>query len=427
MVIIFLSINIVLLGYLIVKHHTIRMSSDNIRDALHRIAQQDREEQARNARQLSDSIGQRMTEIATLQKHQLDTFSKQLETLTTSSNTRLEHVRATVEQKLHALQQDNSQKLEKMRETVDEKLHSTLEKRLGESFQVVSDRLEMVHKGLGEMQTLANGVGDLKKVLTNVKTRGVWGEIQLGSLLEQVLTKEQYEQNVKIKPNTTEFVEFAIKLPGKGDADHPMWLPIDSKFPQDAYQRLLDAQEAANLEEIETAGKMLDQQLKVEAKKINEKYIYPPHTTDFAIMFLPTEGLYADALRRPGMYELLQTKYRILVAGPSTLAALLNSLQMGFRTLQIEKRSSEVWTLLGVVKGEFSKFGDILDKTHKKLQEAGNTIELASRKSRNIERKLKRVEGVDVESLDSGESHLEEAFSMQTSVFMLDSEVGDSN
>jgi DNA recombination protein RmuC len=325
-------------------------------------------------------------------KHSSDSSSKQLTDITKLQDEKLEKVREVVEKRLGLMQDDNNKKLDKMREVVDEKLHATLEKRLGESFKQVSDRLEQVHKGLGEMQNLASGVGDLKKVLTNVKTRGTWGEIQLGNLLEQVLTPDQYAANVKIRPKAQDFVEFAIKLPGKDKNDSPVWLPIDAKYPQEAYHRLVEAQENSNVEGVELASKELEQSMKREARVISEKYIHPPYSTDFAVLFLPIESLYAEALRIPGLHQQLQQKYRVILAGPTTLAALLNSLQMGFRTLAVEKRSSEVWSLLGAVKLEFSKFGDILEKTQKKLQEAGNTIELATKKTRNIERKLNNVD-----------------------------------
>jgi len=297
------------------------------------------------------------------------------------------------------LQDDNSAKLEQMRLVVDEKLHATLEKRLGDSFKLVSERLEMVHRGLGEMQSLASSVGDLKKVLTNIKARGMWGEVQLGALLEQILTREQYEQNVPTKKGSNERVEYAIKLPGRDGGDEMIWLPIDAKFPQEDYQRLVEAQEQANAELAEEAARQLENRIKLEARTIREKYIDPPHTTDFAILFLPVEGLYAEIVRKAGLCELLQREFRVVVAGPTTLAALLNSLQMGFRTLAIERRSSEVWALLGAVKTEFGRFGDLLDKTQKKLQEASSTIENAARKSRTIEKKLR-----DVQALPSGEA-----------------------
>ncbi len=353
-------------------------------------ARQMREEVNRLVKSLTDSLLLRVNETGVSQKNQLDIFSKQLVDLTKLNEQRLESMRETIEKRLVSLQEENSKKLEQMRATVDEKLHSTLEKRLGESFKLVSDRLELVHKGLGEMQTLATGVGDLKRVLTNVKARGTWGEIQLGNLLEQILTAEQYEKNVMTRRGSKELVEFAIKLPGK--TDHPVWLPIDAKFPREDYERLLDAQDQANPVLVEEISKALENRIKSEAKDIRDKYLDPPYTTDFGILFLPVEGLYAEVLRRPGLCDLLQRDYRILLTGPTTLAALLNSLQMGFRTLAIEKRASEVWNLLGVVKTEFGKFGDILDKTKEKLRQATDTIEDAASKSRNIEKKLKKVQ-----------------------------------
>ncbi|MDA8227803.1 MAG: DNA recombination protein RmuC [Desulfitobacterium hafniense] len=364
-------------------------------------ARQSREELGNTLKSFNDSLLTRMTEIASLQKNQLDIFSVRLNTLTGSNEQRLDKLRETVEQRLKLLQEDNAQKLEQMRATVDEKLHATLEQRLGESFKLVSERLEMVHKGLGEMQSLATGVGDLKRVLTNVKARGTWGEIQLGNLLEQVLTVDQYSANVQTKNGSNDRVEFAIKIPARDGEDSWIWLPIDAKFPLEDYQRLVEAQEQVNLPMIEEAGKALEARIKSEAKYIRHKYIDPPNTTDFGILFLPIEGLYAEVLRRPGLCEALQRDYRVVITGPATIAAFLNSLQMGFRTLAIEKRSSEVWALLGAVKTEFVKFGDILEKTQKKLQEASNSIETAAKKSRTIERKLKNVEGLPVsESLN---------------------------
>jgi DNA recombination protein RmuC len=307
--------------------------------------------------------------------------------MTRLNEEKMEFMRKTMATQLRAMQADNTKKLEQMRATVDEKLQSTLEKRLGESFRQVSERLEQVYKGLGEMRSLATGVGDLKKVLTNVKTRGTWGEIRLSHILEQILTPDQYESNDR--------VEFAIKLPGQDtDRDKIIWLPIDAKFPQEDYQRLLDAQEAADKEQAEKSVKNLEARIKAEARHIKEKYLDPPNTTDFGIMFLPVEGLYAEVLRRPGLCDTLQREYRIVITGPTTLAALLNSLQMGFRTLAIEKRSSEVWELLGAVKTQFSKFGDVLAKTKKKLQEASNTIDKAEVRTRAIERKLSKVQEI---------------------------------
>jgi DNA recombination protein RmuC len=280
-----------------------------------------------------------------------------------------------------------------MRKTVDEKLHATLEQRLGQSFQLVSERLELVHRGLGEMQTLAAGVGDLKRVLTNVKTRGVWGEVQLIAMIEQIFTPEQFATNVATRPNSSERVEVAIRLPGGGDL-RPVWLPIDAKFPVEDYQRLLDAHERADAEAAEAAAKALEARLRTEARTIREKYVEPPYTTDFAILYLPAEGLYAEALRRPGLAESLQRELRVVLAGPTNLAALLNSLQMGFRTLAIEKRASEVWQVLGQVKTEFAKFGEVLEKTKTKLDQARSQFDQIGVRSRAIERKLRDVEAL---------------------------------
>ena len=303
---------------------------------------------------------------------------------------RLAELRQSVEQRLAAIQQDNAAKLEQMRATVDEKLHATLEQRLGESFKQVAERLEQVHRGLGDMQTLARDVGSLSRVLSGVKTRGVFGEVQLAALLEQVFTPEQYGVNVATVPGSRERVEFAVKLPGS--AETPIWLPIDAKFPREDYERLLDAQERADAAGAEAAAKALESRLRLEARTIADKYLAPPHTTDFALLFLPTEGLYAEALRRPGLFEALQREQRVMLTGPTTLLATLGSLQMGFRTLALEKRSSEVWAVLGAVKTEFGKFGDVLAKTKKKLDEASGTIGDAEVRTRQMARKLKGVE-----------------------------------
>ena len=354
---------------------------------------QAREELQAGMAQLTESLLNRMAEIARLQKDQLDSFSRQLADLTALNESKLEALRQTIEHRLQSMQADSTTKLEQMRVVVDEKLQSTLEKRLGDSFKQVSERLEQVYAGLGEMRTLAAGVGDLKKVLTNVKTRGTWGEIRLSQILDQILTPEQYAANVATKAGGNERVEFAIRLPGPdADREEIVWLPIDAKFPQEDYQRLLDAQEAADKEVADRSLRSLEIRVKAEAKAIREKYIDPPHTTDFAIMFLPVEGLYAEVLRIPGLCDYLQREHRVVVTGPTTLAALLNSLQMGFRTLAIERRSSEVWELLGTVKTEFGKFGDTLAKTKKKLQEATHTIDQAEVRTRAIERSLRRVE-----------------------------------
>jgi len=306
----------------------------------------------------------------------------------------MDTLRQTLESRLTAIQSDNSQKLERMRQTVDEKLHSTLEQRLGESFQRVSEQLERVHAGLGEMQSLASGVGDLKKVLSNVKVRGTWGEVQLDNLLEQILSPGQYDRNVATRPGSAERVEFAIRLPGRDRADTSVWLPIDAKFPLEDYQRLLDAQERVDLAALEDAGRSLENRVRAEAKTIRDKYLEPPHTTDFALLFLPIEGLYAEVIRRPGLFDAIQRDYRVTLTGPTTLTAILNSLQMGFRTLAIEQRSSEVWQVLGAVKTEFGKFGDVLAKTKKKLEEATRTIDQAEVRTRAIDRKLRGVEAL---------------------------------
>ncbi|WP_372997157.1 DNA recombination protein RmuC [Lutispora sp.] len=346
---------------------------------------------------LSDSLISRINEMSKLQHMQVDSMDSRMARLAETNEEKLEAMRKELELKLNSIMKDNSEKLEAMRVTVDEKLNDTLEKRLGDSFRLVSERLEQVHKGLGEMQILATGVGDLKKVLTNVKTRGIWGEIQLGNILEQILTPEQYYTNISTRKNSQEKVEFAIRLPGKGGDGEEVLLPIDAKFPQEDFQRMVEAGEKGDAIAMEEAAKQLENRIKAEAKRISEKYINPPTTTDFAIMFLPIESLYAEIAKRSGLIEHIQEKYKINISGPSTMAAFLNSLSMGFRTLAIQKRSSEVWALLGTVKSEFSKFGDILDKTNKKLQEASKTIEAATKKTRTIERKLKDVEALPLE------------------------------
>jgi DNA recombination protein RmuC len=341
----------------------------------------------------------RLDASARSQGERLLAFAQQLTELGTRNETKLEALRTTVETKLTQLQNDNEAKLERIRQTVDEKLHQTLEQRLGESFKLVSERLELVHSGLGEMKSLAVGVGDLKKILSNVKTRGTWGEVQLGNLLEQTLTPEQFVRNFAPNEDSAERVEFAIKLPGRDVDGAPLWLPLDSKFPNEEYQRLVEAQERGDATAVEAASLALEQGIRTEARKISEKYIVPPTTTDFAILFLPTEGLFAEVLRRPGLCEALQRNHRVVVSGPTTLTALLTSLQMGFRTLAIEQRSSEVWKVLGAVKTEFGKFGDTLDKVQKKLTEASNTIESAQRRSRAVARRLKPAE--DMPAVDA--------------------------
>jgi DNA recombination protein RmuC len=394
--IILLSISIFLLLILIVLNLKKQKSSlsHEFRQELSNMFMQTREEISRN-------IGNKIVETTNIQQ-------VSLANLTNMNENKLENIRKSVEDRLTMLQKDNSDKLEKMRVTVDEKLHNTLEQRLGESFKLVNDRLESVYKGLGEMKTLAQGVGDLKKVFTNVKSRGFWGEIQLGNILDQFLTADQYLKSVKTKPKSTEFVEFAIKLPGRND-NETVLLPVDSKFPIEDYTRLVDAEEVGDVALVNESRKKLENSVKIFAKDIHDKYIETPYTTDFGIMFLPTESLYCEIVKNTDLCQTLSQKFRVVIAGPSTFVALLNSLQMGFRTLAIEKRSSEVWQLLGMVKSEFSKFGDLLDKTNKKLQEISSTMELASKKTRTIQKKLTKVEVLPVENesefymLDSSE------------------------
>lgn len=338
-----------------------------------------------------DAFGQ---QLALLQKTLSDTLTLQLSNLGESNARRMAEVRETLEKQLLQLQSTNATKLDEMRATVDEKLQSTLQARLGESFKQVADRLEQVHKGLGEMQTLAQGVGDLKHLLTNVKTRGMFGEAQLASLLEQVFVPDQYAVQVATRPGSKNVVDFAIKLPGKSDTGEPLWLPIDAKFPNEDYERLLDAQGRADVAGAEVAGKALEARIRLEAKSMVEKYVEPPHTTDFAILFLPTEGLYAEVLRRPGLMESLQRDHRVTLAGPTTLLAMLSSLQMGFRTLALEKRSSEVWQVLGAVKTEFEKFGGVLAKVKSQTQTVLNTLDSAETRSRAMSRVLKKVDAL---------------------------------
>lgn len=337
-------------------------------------------------------------EQAQLLKQFGDTLQNTLTLLTESNARRMEEIRQTLETRIQALQAENGTRLEEMRRVVDEKLHATLEQRLGESFRMVSDRLEKVHQGLGEMQQLAIGVGDLKRVLTNVKVRGTWGEVQLSMLLEQMLTADQYARNVETVPGTNARVEFAIRLPGPDQNGAPMWMPIDAKFPKEQYERLVAAAEHADADGVAAAGRELERAVRTEAKTIAEKYLSPPHTTDFAILFLPTEGLYAEVARRPGLADDLQRTHRVTIAGPSTLSALLNSLQMGFRTLALEKRSSEVWQVLGAVKTEFTKFGDVLAATRVALERAAKNIDQAETRSRQMARKLKSVESLPAEA-----------------------------
>lgn len=379
------AIAIVLLIVLLIRSRGetgLREKLDALRSDSERVERALREEQ-RSAR----------TELAETLDRMGGQLRLSLSTLTTDNQQRLAEVRTTLDTQLKALQTDNAMQLEKMREVVDEKLQKTLETRLSSSFKQIAERLEAVQRGLGEMQSLATGVGDLKRVLSNVKTRGTFGEVRLGALLEQILAPEQYAANVATKPGSDERVEYAIRLPG-GDRDSQVWLPIDAKFPIEDYQRLLDAQELADGETANAAGAALQRRVEAEAKTIHEKYVSSPHTTDFALLFLPTEGLYAEVIRRPGLFEKLQRDHHVTVAGPTTLAAILNALQMGFRTLAIEQRSSEVWQILGAVKTEFGKFGDVLDKVKKKLDEAGKHIDATGMRTRAIERRLRGVESL---------------------------------
>ena len=391
---------------------------DGIRTESATGAKQLREEVIAALKGITEATTNTMGELANVQKAQLETMSSAIGKLSDSNEKKLEAVRVTVEGKLQSIQVDNAKQLDQMRQTVDEKLQGTLEKRLGESFKQVSERLEQVHKGLGEMQTLATGVGDLKKVLTNVKTRGTWGEVQLGALLEQVLNPDQFATNVATKDGG-ERVEFAIKLPGQGaEKDETVWLPIDAKFPVEDYQRLIEAQERADVEGVEQVGKHLENRVKACAWDICNKYLNPPKTTDFGILFLPIEGLFAEVIRRTGLTEFIQRECRVVIAGPTTLWSILSSLQMGFRTLAIQKRSSEVWNLLGAVKTEWTKYGDVLDAVQKKLHQASDTIEKAKVRSRAVGRKLK-----DVQELPVGEA----TALLPTNVLEDDEEAGEDD
>lgn len=391
---------------------------DGIRTESAAGARQLREEVIAALKGITEATTNTMSELANMQKAQLEAMSAAIGKLSESNEKKLEAVRLTVEEKLNSIQIDNAKQLDQMRQTVDEKLQGTLDKRLGESFKQVSDRLEQVHKGLGEMQTLATGVGDLKRVLTNVKTRGTWGEVQLGALLDQVLTPEQYATNVATKDGG-ERVEYAIRLPGRNDDDHEtVWLPIDAKFPMEDYQRLLDAQERADAKAVEEAARALENRIKQCASDICGKYLNPPKTTDFGILFLPTEGLFAEVVRRPGLAELAQRECRVVIAGPTTLWSILNSLQMGFRTLAIQKRSSEVWNLLSAVKTEWSKYGEILNKVKKKLDDASKTVDDAQVRTRAVGRKLR-----DVQQLPARDSQA--VLMIETTIDDSEDETGD--
>ncbi len=347
----------------------------------------------------NDNIISSVGQISTLNKESINSLISRLEFLIKTNEENLERTTRVIKEQMEGLRKENEAKLEQMRVTVDEKLNTSLQTRLNQSFEIINKRLQEVYEGLGEMRSLANGVGDLKKVLTNVKTRGVWGEVQLGNLLEQMLSPNQYLQNAQTKPNSQERVDFAVILPGKDDKN--ILLPVDAKFPIEDYQRLVEATETGDQAKIDLCKKGIERRVKEEAKKIKEKYISLPTTTDFGVLYLAIEGLYAEVLRNPGLVEQIQSEYKIIICGPTTLSALLSSLQLGFKTLSIEKRSSEIWMLLGSFKQEFSKFVELLSKTQKKLDEASNTIEFATKKSKTIERKLKKV-SVDQPLLEDG-------------------------
>lgn len=363
-------------------------------------SQQERAELATALKSFGDTVQKSIAEISRMQNDQLENFSRQISLLAATSEKKMEDIRLVIDEKLRQIQEDNTRQLDRMRETVDEKLQSTLEKRLGESFKQVSERLELVHQGLGDMRNLAAGVGDLKKVLTNVKTRGTWGEVQLGALLEEMLSPEQYLKNVRINENGSDFVEFAIKLPGQSDSPaDSVLIPVDAKFPVEDYHRLLDAQEKADAASADEAVRQLEASIKKAARDIFQKYIAPPKTTDFGIMFLPSEGLYAEVIRRTALVGQLQREFHIVVTGPTTFAAFLNSLQMGFRTLAIQKHSGEIWKVLGEVKTAFGRFGDTLDAVRKKLEQAASSVDDAQRKTRTLSNKLKAVEATPGEAL----------------------------
>lgn len=368
-------------------------NSKSDREELNESLKANREESSKGLNAFNDQVSNRLDGFNDTQRLKFNDFSDKQDKLKAEIESKLDKIRETVETKLEAIEKQNAAKLDEMRATVDEKLQTTLEKRLGESFKLVSERLDTVHKGLGEMQTLATGVGDLKRVLTNVKARGTWAEVQLGSILEQVLTARQYEKNVAVKPDSGERVEYAVRLPGqRDDPTGQCWLPIDSKFPQEDYLRIQEAADAGDADRLQTAVEALARTIRNSAKDICAKYVCPPHTTDFAIMFLSTEGLHAEVLRQPALVDTLQQQYRIIVAGPTTLLAILSSLRMGFQTLAIEQRASEVWRILGAIKTEFSKFGDVLAKVKRQIDTASRTIDETGVRSRAMEKHLRSVE-----------------------------------
>ncbi|MDH0899092.1 DNA recombination protein RmuC [Comamonas aquatica] len=364
--------------------HSLGQNQTTAADSLRQLVDVHMQRQLQEARHSRQELQQHFTQLQ-------QALGQQLQRLNQDSHQSAEQLRGTLNERLATIQADNAAKLEEMRRTVDEKLHATLEQRLGESFKLVSDRLEQVHKGLGEMQSLASSVGDLKRVMTNVKTRGTWGEVQLGAIIDNVLTPDQYAKNVKTVPDSNELVEFAIRLPGR-DGAQPVWLPIDAKYPVEHYQRLQNAMDEADKAGMAAAGQALESSIRGEARKIAAKYVAPPHTTDFAIMYLPTEGLFAEVMRRPGLVEAVQNECRVVITGPANLAAMLNSLQMGFKTLAIEQRSSEVWGVLGQVKTEFAKFGEVVEATRKSIDAAAKKFEQVDVRTRAIQRKLRDVQ-----------------------------------
>ena len=364
--------------------HSLGQNQTTAADSLRQLVDAHMLRQLQEARHSRQELQQHFTQLQ-------QALGQQLQRLNQDSHQSAEQLRGTLNERLATIQADNAAKLEEMRRTVDEKLHATLEQRLGESFKLVSDRLEQVHKGLGEMQSLASSVGDLKRVMTNVKTRGTWGEVQLGAIIDNVLTPDQYAKNVKTVPDSNELVEFAIRLPGR-DGAQPVWLPIDAKYPVEHYQRLQNAMDEADKAGMAAAGQALESSIRGEARKIAAKYVAPPHTTDFAIMYLPTEGLFAEVMRRPGLVEAVQNECRVVITGPANLAAMLNSLQMGFKTLAIEQRSSEVWGVLGQVKTEFAKFGEVVEATRKSIDAAAKKFEQVDVRTRAIQRKLRDVQ-----------------------------------
>jgi len=364
--------------------HSLGQNQTTAADSLRQLVDVHMQRQLQEARHSRQELQQHFTQLQ-------QALGQQLQRLNQDSHQSAEQLRGTLNERLATIQADNAAKLEEMRRTVDEKLHATLEQRLGESFKLVSDRLEQVHKGLGEMQSLASSVGDLKRVMTNVKTRGTWGEVQLGAIIDNVLTPDQYAKNVKTLPDSNELVEFAIRLPGR-DGAQPVWLPIDAKYPVEHYQRLQNAMDEADKAGMAAAGQALESSIRGEARKIAAKYVAPPHTTDFAIMYLPTEGLFAEVMRRPGLVEAVQNECRVVITGPANLAAMLNSLQMGFKTLAIEQRSSEVWGVLGQVKTEFAKFGEVVEATRKSIDAAAKKFEQVDVRTRAIQRKLRDVQ-----------------------------------